>query len=253
LLPGINLFEARGGQKFRYLGMLYRGSKVKEKKDEIVLGKTKAETTLDIASLVSSVVPWIGSPVSNVLSGVSFGRKISRVREALENLARDLRDFKSQVSEEYVKTEEFEELLEKTLRMIADERNDDKRRIFRAFLTDAIKSPGEPYDEQMRILKTLEQLQIEHMRIIKALNEQPQAQEADMIFGAPITTLTRRLPDMPSDRIEELLYRLNDLHLTNLTSLRTTMTGRGAADLRHSITPFGRKFVDFILEEKQVS
>jgi len=60
---------------------------------------TSTEIALDVASFISSAVPWIGGPVSNVLSGVSFGRKINRVSELLEGVARDLHGFKSEVSE----------------------------------------------------------------------------------------------------------------------------------------------------------
>ena len=85
-----------------------------EEKD-IVLSNSGTEKALDVASFVSSAVPWVGGPISNVLSGVSYGRKLSRVKEVLYGLAEDLRDFKSEVSHVYVKTEDFEELLERTL------------------------------------------------------------------------------------------------------------------------------------------
>ena len=127
-----------------------------------------SEIALDIASFVSSAVPWIGGPVSNVLSGVSFGRKISRVQEILEGIAHDLGNFKSEVSERYVKTEEFEELLEKTLRKAAEERDEEKRRIYRSFIVGAVKSPGEPYEEQIRFLRTLEEIQPDHIKVLRA-------------------------------------------------------------------------------------
>jgi len=218
-----------------------------DKKNEIVSGRTKAETALDIASIISSAVPWIGGPVSNVLSGVSFGRKFNRVREVLQGLATDLQDFKSQVSEEYVKTEEFEELLEKTLRIVAEERNEEKRRIFRTFLTEAVKSPGDSYNEQLRFLRTLEELQSEHICVIRALMENPQ--ETDALFGSPGQTLSRRLPNIPIERIEDLVSQLNNLLITNQINMHTTMTSRGAEDLRHYITPYGQRFVNFIIRD----
>jgi hypothetical protein len=218
-----------------------------DKKHEIVSIKTKSETALDVASFVSSAVPWIGGPVSNVLSGISFGRKLSRVRELLEGLTVDLQDFKSQVSEEYVKTEEFEELLEKTLRMVAEERNEEKRGIFRAFLTDTIMAPGKPYDGQLRFLRTLEELQNEHIRIIRAIMEKPK--DTDAPFGSPGQTLSQRLPDIQRDRIEDLVSQLNDLRITDLTTMHVTMSGRSAEDLRHYITPYGQRFVNFIIKD----
>lgn len=216
-------------------------------KKEIAVSDSRVETALDVASFVSSAVPWIGGPVSNVLSGVSYGRKIARVKEVLFGLAEDLRNFKSEASEGYVKTEDFEELLERTLRQAADERNEEKRRIYRAFLMNAIKSPGEPYDEQVRFLRVFEELQADHIWILKACMETP-AQVQGMT-GSQGATLSRRLPDIPRDRIENLVTQMNDLRITSLTGMRTMMTARGAEDLRKAVTPFGERFVRYLLEE----
>ena len=49
---------------------------------------------LDIMSFVTSAVPWVGGPVSNVLGGISTGRKIQRVNELLHEFSEDLRNFK---------------------------------------------------------------------------------------------------------------------------------------------------------------
>jgi len=115
---------------------------VSDDKDELIPASTGAETALDVASLVGSAVPWIGGPVSNVLGGMSLGRKLGRVREVLELLSSDLKEFKSETSESYVKTEVFEDLLEQTLKRVGEERNEEKRHLYKAFLTDAIESPG---------------------------------------------------------------------------------------------------------------
>lgn len=211
---------------------------------DLALG-TKTETALDIAAAVGSAIPWIGGPVGSVLSGMSLGRKMSRVKEVLMSLAAELSGFKSTLSEEYVKTEEFEELLEQTLKRAAEERSDRKRRIYRDFLIDAISSPGEAYDEQIRFLRTLEELQPEHLRLIRVLSQAP-AQNPGMM-GSPNQTLRRRLPEFDDDRIDDLLTHLNDLRVTNLTSLKVMMTGHGAEDLRHSITAYGQRFLRYII------
>jgi len=216
-----------------------------EDSKDLIQATTKAETVLDVAAFVGSAVPWIGGPVSNVLSGMSSGR-IARVREVLEGLISDLSDFKSEVSEEYGKTEDFEELLEQTLERSADERNEEKRQIYRSFLTNAIESPGEPYDEQIRFLRTLEELQPDHLKVLRALSKTPDPDPGMM--GSPNQTLRQRLPDLEEKRIEELITQLNDLRVTNMTSLKTMMTGRGAADLRHSITSYGQRFMQYIVE-----
>ena len=212
----------------------------------LIPASTPGETALDVAAFVGSAIPWIGGPVSNVLGGISMGRKLARVREVLEGLVEDLAEYKSDVAEDFVKTEEFEELLEQTLRRAADERNDEKRRIYRAFLTDAIESPGQPYDEQIRFLRTLEELQLDQLRVLRALSQAPDPNSGMM--GSPIQTLRQRLPGLEETRIEELVAQLNNLRVTNMTSLKTMMTGHGAANLQHAVTQYGQRFLQYIIE-----
>lgn len=206
-----------------------------------------SEIALDIASFISSAVPWIGGPVSNVLSGVSFGRKISRVQEILEGIAHDLGNFKSEVSERYVKTDEFEELLEKTLRKAAEERDEAKRRIYRSFIVEAVKSPGEPYGEQIRFLRTLEEIQPDHIKVLRALGQTPDSNPImSMGAGSRIQTLSERLKDMDENRIEDLINQLNDMRVTKLNSLKMMVTWSGAQRLEHFITPYGKRFLAFV-------
>ena len=215
------------------------------KKNEILAGSTKSENVLDLAAMVTSVVPWIGGPVSIVLSGMSINRKFDRVKEVLDGLTNDLKDFKSEASEKYVKTDEFGELLEKTLLKSADERNEQKRKLYRAFLTHEIKSPGKSYDEQLRYLRTMEGVQPDHLRMLKAIADKPKMDIHRT--GSPLATLQERLPDMSADQIRLLVIELHDLHLSNLTSLNGIMTYNGAQDLQHHVTPYGQSFLDFIL------
>jgi hypothetical protein len=137
-------------------------------------------------------------------------------------------------------------LLEQTLKRAADERNEEKRKIYREFLTNAIESPGESYDEQIRFLRTLEELQPDHLLVIRALSQSPDPDPGMM--GSPNQTLLRRLPELNEERISDIISQLNDMRITNLTSLKTMMTGHGAADLRHSITSYGQRFLKYIME-----
>ncbi|ADJ27968.1 hypothetical protein [Nitrosococcus watsonii] len=200
-----------------------------EDKDELVKASTGTETALDVASFVGSAVPWIGGPVSNVLGGMSLGRKLGRVREVLESLSNDLKEFKSEASESYVKTEEFEDLLEQTLKRVGEERNEEKRHLYKAFLTDAIESP-EPYDDQLCLLRTFEQISPDHIRVLKAFSQEPNPNPGMM--GSPIQTLRERLPELDEQHIEEIVAQLNDMRVTNLGNLKVMMTGHGAADIR---------------------
>lgn len=215
-----------------------------EDKPSELVRTTKTERALDVGAAVASVVPWLGGPVSQVLSGMSLERKMERVGEVLNGLAQDLKNLHSAVSESYVRSDQFQDLLERTLRQAADERNEEKRRIYRLFLKGAIETPGEPYDDQRRFLRTLEEMRGDHLRIIRALLQEPERNVSGM--GSPIQTLCRRLPDMSRETISELVGQLNDMRVTNLTNLTTMMTAHGAADLRHGLTANGSRFLEFL-------
>jgi len=205
---------------------------------------TRLERGLDVAAAVLSLVPWLGGPVSQVLSGMSIERKMERVKEVLDGLAQDLGEFHSEASEEYVRSGEFQDILEQTLRQVADERNEEKRHAYRLFLRGTIEHPGGPYDEQRRFLRILEQIQGDHIRIMKAMLQQPEANVGTM--GSPIQTLRRRLPDMPQALIADLVGQLNDMRLTNVTSLNVMMTAHGAANLHHAFTSYGLRFIAYL-------
>jgi hypothetical protein len=139
-----------------------------------------------------------------------------------------------------VKTEDFEELLENTLRRVAQERSAGKRRLYRNILTKAIKHPGSDYGEQLRLVKTLEELDPDHITILRALRQQPESNLGSM--GSPMQTIKSRIPEFTDAQIEQLVNALNDRRITSLRSLQTMMTAHGAADLRHSVTPYGSSF-----------
>ena len=215
-----------------------------EKDNEVFPAATNMESTIDVLSFVGSAVPWIGGPVSNVLNGMSLGRKMGRVGEVLQGLSKDIENLESEVSKNYVKTEEFEDILEQALKRVGEERNEDKRKIYRAFLSDAIISPGESYDDQLRVLRTFEELAPDHLHVLKALMQEPDQNPGSM--GSPNQTLNERLPSIEQNRIEDIVNQLNDMRVTNLTSLKVMMTGHGAQNLRHSLTPYGQRIIDYI-------
>lgn len=215
-----------------------------ENRNELMESSTKVETAIDIASFVSSAVPWIGGPVSNVLGGMSLGRKLKRVSEVLESLAADIKNLESEVSKSYVETEEFEDMLEQTLKRVGEERNEEKRHLYKEFLSDAIEHPGEPYDQQTRILRTFEEINPNHIFVLKAMSQEPEADPGMM--GSPIQTLRNRLPEFDEKQIDESVNQLNDMRVTNISNLRIMMTGQGASDLRHFVTDYGKRVVTYI-------
>lgn len=179
---------------------------------------------------------------------MSTGRKFERVREVLDGLGADLAELRTDAigtSQEYVRTEDFADLLEQTLRRVGEERSEEKRRIYRAFLKNEIESPGAPFDEQTRLLRAFENLTADQMRVIKAIAVVPSHDHGMM--GSPIHTLRRRVPELTEQRIKETVSELNTQGLTDLQTLMVMMTANGAANLTHNVTPFGKRVLAYIL------
>ena len=205
---------------------------------------TRTERKLEVGAIAASFAPWVGGAISGVLSGMSQSRKFDRVAEVLNGLAGSLAEFESEVSEKYVKTEDFEDLLEQTLRRAADERSAKMRDLYRNLLARAIKHPGHAFDDQIEVLRVLEQLNATHIVLLDALEQPPPPDSHQRMFGSAAQTLRERT-GWSAAAIESALDKLNDLRVTKMNSLNTMTTGAGAQDLRHSITGLGRKLMEY--------
>ena len=232
-------------------GQYFGGGRVKEenKNKEILPVSTKQEDFLNIAATISSIAPWVGGPVSSVLSGMSISRKIERINEVLLNMAKEIKSIESEIPKDYVKTEEFQELLEKTLQQVSNERNDEKRRAYATFLANDIKNPAyDIYEEKIRFLRTLEEIQPNHIHILRSMMLKPDPNPVGI--GSISKTLEKRLPNIPAEKIKDLAEQLSDMKLANLSNLNTTMTGKGAEQLQSRITSYGQRFIKYIISEE---
>jgi hypothetical protein len=219
------------------------------KNREIIPISTVQEDFLNIAATISSIAPWIGGPVSSVLSGMSVSRKIERINEVLINMAEEIKGLESEIPKDYVKTDEFQELLEKTLQQVSNERNDEKRRAYATLLANDIKNPAHDiYEEKIRFLRTLEEIQPNHIHILRAMMLKPDPNSTGM--SSVSKTLEKRLPNIPTEKIKDLAEQLTDMRLANLTNLNTMMTGIGAEQLQSRITSYGQRFIKYIISEE---
>jgi hypothetical protein len=200
---------------------------------------------LDLAALLSSPLPLLGGALQQLFSGHAQDRRLRRIRDVLIAVDDKVRRLGAAIREEYIRSDEFQDLLDHTLRQVQLERHEEKRRLYREFLVSVISSPGD-YEEQLRVLRTLEQLQLAHIALIRAILQEPDPRYVDGISGSFDATLKRRMPTFSQEQIGDLVGQLNDLRITQL-NLGGMMTARGAEDLRHGVRPFGQRFVEYIL------
>jgi len=105
------------------------------------------------------------------------------------------------------------------------------------------------YDERLRILRVLDELQIAHIRLLRAIMQEPARITNFRSRGNTwLGTLEKRLKDIPADQIEDLFEQLKDLRVLGrgAATLRTFTAPGNAEDVRKTVTVFGRHFVEFI-------
>ncbi len=198
----------------------------------------------DDTSFLASFVPTLGGAVSNHLSRISNERKFARVQDYLQILNSEISTLAKTISVDYVKTEEFEVLLEKSLQQIDLELSETKRATFAKFLAGATKIADETYEEKLRFLKIIEDLQTDHIKVIGAILESPDPNPGST--GSIMQTLRKRLPKFTKGRMRDLLEQLDDLRLTKMGGAQAMMTGHGAENLEGHMTDLGRRFVAFL-------
>jgi hypothetical protein len=218
-----------------------------ENDDHLLPASTPEELALDVAAVAAALVPWVGGPVCSVLGGMSLSRKIDRVREVLQRMSARIEDVREDSSKKYVNTDDFRELLEKTLKLAAEERNEAKRHAYASFLANDIRSPVGAYDEKIRILGTLEDMQGDHVLMLGAILRDPDPNVAGGISGSISQTLQRRLPGMTPDRVADLAQQMTDLRIAKLENLNM-MLASGAEELRNRLTPYGLRLVQYIFD-----
>jgi hypothetical protein len=208
----------------------------------------RTESALEIGAAVASAVPWLGGAISNYISGHANDRKFHRVGEELKKLADDMKRVESETARDYVKTDEFEDLLDLTMQKIAHERVEEKRKMYRAFLANTAASPGEPWPEKQKIVATLEAVQPEHLRLLKALLQEPRRDLSPMAIGSISGTIRERAPEIVP-RLDELAQELERMGLASIGQTGGMMTGHGAQDLRGRVTPYGRRFAHYVMSD----
>lgn len=211
----------------------------------------QGEKFAELVAIISSAAPWLGGPIAEIVGGIATDLKIKRVTQFVQSVIGYADRLQSEAAEKFVKTEDFIDIFEKTAQAVANERDEAKRKLFSNYILFNISKPEIVYDQRLKILRLLEQIDTRHIDLLAALLQQPTEQENRMSMGAPSTTIQRRAPQLRGD-FSEVTHETNTLGLTKLEPqyLNLNMTGSGAANLAGSVTPTGNALMAFITTPK---
>jgi hypothetical protein len=208
---------------------------------------TKRERFAELVAIVSSAAPWIGGPVAEIIGGAATNLKIQRVTQFVKDVLDHVEALHTKATEEFVRSEDFVDILEKTAQTVADERQEKKRELFASYILNNISHPEISYDRRLKCLHLLKQVDTRHIDLLIVLLRLPTPQESSMSMSAPSTTIERRAPHL-RDNLTAIIHETNTLGLTSIRDnyLNTNMTGGGAANLGHAVTPLGNELLMFI-------
>jgi len=210
------------------------------------------QTLADSISALTSVLGPVGGVVSAVASGALVDRKLRRVAETVDRMRWELGEMRVEIDEGYIGSEDFEDLLEETLSKAARTRSETKRQMFARFITNDLRQPSrQPYEAKRRILRRLDELQEDHLRLLAAIvsDEGPGSGQESLIAGSRGGTLSRRT-GLPLERVNELFQALQEENLAT-GGLGGMMTASGAETTKVLLTDLGRQLVDYLRAEEE--
>lgn len=198
------------------------------------------------AAALANLVPVVGGAIGSVLSSQSTDRRMRRAAEVIQQVADQVQGLEAEVAQDYMASEEFEDLLEATVRRAADERNEERRQLLGKFLVNAMLEGAHDYDEQVRIVELTKFLQPLHVTILRASLQDSGADEAYSGMGSEMGTLEKRLQSRDRELIQSAISDLNSWRLTAFSSTNMMTMSSSADRLSHNVTPFGQKLVRYL-------
>lgn len=226
-------------------------------------------TIKGIAKSAISSIPIVGNAAVelwNEVESKQVERKIQRLEEFYTGLYHELGKLKDQINEECIKNEDILDIFEQTSKQIINERNKDKRRMFKNIFEHTMTDTEFDFDDTeqfLRILHDLSQLQLKILAVLynpsrynkqngniipDPINNQYQSSWGEYSISEIMSRLFSNEKDEIRPAIAYLYY--NGLVVEKLMD-RTLQTNDNPIHiLDNSLTSFGKRFVHYILDPR---
>jgi hypothetical protein len=204
------------------------------------------QTALEIGELAVGFVPEFGGALSALIGGAANRRRNQKVKHVLKELSHRVAKVHESINRDYIKSEDFEDLLDVTLQQASSEKNEEKRRAYAAFLANDMVSANGSYSQKLKILRTLEIIEIPHLSLIRAAMQKP-TETPPVLGGSFLQTLRNRLPRWGDQQIRFIASEVEGMKLAQFGELATMVTGYNSIDLRGTLTPYGQRFMEYLM------
>lgn len=222
---------------------------------------------------IVSLIPYVGGTITTIWSdieGIQVERKIQRLLGYYSSLEIDLRKVKDKLNQDYISHNDFLDIFEKTSNYIINERNEQKRILFKNIFLNSITCPIVDYDKTegfMRILEEMNYLEILTLKIFH--NPQKFNSDSGNIIKDPnwirpgvrngiqfqlTYQLNKMLSDLTKqsvDEIEEALYFLENHRLIKDNTIKYALCTNGdpIETLNNRLTKKGSEFIKYLMND----
>ncbi len=217
------------------------------KKNEIIspVNKLTKQDKLEIAvKAVIEKIPFIGSIMSNVYFEVRNRKYMHRLESFCNQLGTELIHLKKEnVDRNFLQTYEFSDITDEVFQKVLRTSNKERIRAYRNVLIGSIEKTHPTYDEIEIFLTKLPLLSTVHFNILRYFKD-------NNINVCRYKDLKAKYPTEGNIIIDLLNIGILFRPLTAIMrNEQLTYQGEPGSNKEINFTPFGRKFVDFILKE----
>lgn len=206
------------------------------------LNETPArDHALVIGMAALQAVPVIGGVVATFISEYVPRKKQERLVGFVQDLGREFEAERERIDAEFVRTKDFDRMVEDVLDRVQTVRNEDKLGYWAALLAGVATTDRPNPTDRDRMIQTLDDLRPEHLRLLHVIATTSEG-PPNLYMGGISATLDWKMPDLPNDEARRLW---SELARTGVVTDYPSgiMTKEGAGNLTVRLTPYGREFV----------
>jgi len=186
----------------------------------------------------------LGGGVAQLLTDYLPQRKQRRVVAFVQELGREWQAHRDRMDDEFIRSDEFDRLVEDVIDRVQQVRSQEKQAKFAAILAGFATAERPDEAERQRILDTLDNMRPRQMRILTVISETTEPRP-DLYAGGVMDTLKWKMPDLDDAVIREEWAELARLGVVG-SYPAGTMSAHGAGNLRAHVTPYGWRYLNAI-------
>lgn len=214
----------------------------------------KGDNNLHYLASLLNLFPVVGGMLCSLATIHIPNHRVERIETFTKKIAADLESVSEKIDEEYVKSEEFGMIFQKTYQGVSNTHRQEKLTLYQNLLTKSFTTKPN-IDRIENYLRAIDNLTATDIRVLSAflktdLEIQAITRGQYDSMGSLIGTLKKLLPDIDEEEIKNSVRRLDQENITTNVSgsLMMTMSGVGATSLNGRLSNYGRGFVEYVMQ-----